>query len=318
MAKPKTEKPEAEKPETLTNEAIAEHLEQIAEYLSLQDANPHRVRAYHSGAKSVRTAEQAVGALVEAANARGDTSELEALPNIGQGLAWLISELVKTGGTERLRRLRGDMNAGAIFRRVPGVGPVLAQRVIDTLGIDTLAELEMAAHDGRLRTVEGFGPERVQAVRDSVATMLTRAGSRRRNQRSGEKPAVATLLAVDKEYRRAAEAGELQKITPRRFNPKQEAWLPILHTEADGWDFTVLFSNTSRAHELDKTDDWVVMYYDRDDDRQDNEGQSNGAQGNGHDGQCTVVTETTGPLKGQRVVRGRERECREYYDKERA
>jgi putative hydrolase len=33
-----------------------------------------------------------------------------------------------------------------------------------------------------------------------------------------------------------------------------------------------------------------------------------------HDeGQCTIVTETRGPLTGLRVVRGREAACREYY-----
>lgn len=83
--------------------------------------------------------------------------------------------------------------------------------------------------------------------------------------------------------------------------------MPILHTEADGWDFTVLFSNTSQAHERNKTHDWVVMYYDRDDD-----GQATDIQSNGHDGQCTVVTETTGARKEKRVGRGRERECCEY------
>ena len=30
-------------------------------------------------------------------------------------------------------------------------------------------------------------------------------------------------------------------------------------------------------------------------------------------GQRTVVTETRGDLRGRRVVRGRERECREHY-----
>jgi hypothetical protein len=30
-----------------------------------------------------------------------------------------------------------------------------------------------------------------------------------------------------------------------------------------------------------------------------------------HEGQCTVVTETSGALKGQRVVRGREDECKQ-------
>ena len=33
--------------------------------------------------------------------------------------------------------------------------------------------------------------------------------------------------------------------------PSGEAWLPVLHTERDGWHFTALFSNTAQAHQLE-------------------------------------------------------------------
>jgi hypothetical protein len=129
--------------------------------------------------------------------------------------------------------------------------------------------------------------------------MLSRSARRQRQGRRGpqEDPDVSTLLDVDAEYRHKAEAGELKTIAPKRFNPDNEAWLPILHTERGDWDFTVLYSNTSRAHKLDKTHDWVVIYYSR----------------NGRESQATVVTAGSGPLKGKRIVRGRETETREYY-----
>lgn len=66
---------------------------------------------------------------------------------------------------------------------------------------------------------------------------------------------------------------------------------------SEGWNLTLLYSNTKRAHDLHKTVDWVVVYYERNSD---------------HD-QCTIVTATQGGVAGKRVVRGRERECREYY-----
>jgi putative hydrolase len=115
---------------------------------------------------------------------------------------------------------------------------------------------------------------------------------------TGTGPAVATLLEVDREYRRKAGQGSLPLIAPKRFNPEGKPWLPILHTHRDEWHFTLLYSNTALAHELKRTDDWVVVYF-YDDHHQE--------------GQCTVVTETRGPMTGQRVVRGRELECREYY-----
>lgn len=106
------------------------------------------------------------------------------------------------------------------------------------------------------------------------------------------------LLDVDREYREKAAAGNLRKIAPRRFNPNGDAWLPILHAQRDDWHFTALFSNTARAHELAKTNDWVVLYF-----HTDHEPEA----------QRTVVIETYGPMAGRRVVRGREGECAELY-----
>ena len=111
---------------------------------------------------------------------------------------------------------------------------------------------------------------------------------------------MAALLDVDREYRAKVQANQLRKIAPRRFNPKGDAWLPILHTSRDKWHFTALFSNTARAHELDKVRDWVVLYFQSD---------------SGGEAQRTVVTETRGVLAGQRVVRGRERECLSVYER---
>lgn len=104
-------------------------------------------------------------------------------------------------------------------------------------------------------------------------------------------PPVSILLDVDNEYREKTEKGQSKKIAPKRFNPKGQKWLPIIHTEREDWNFTVLFSNTKRAHDLNKTDEWVVIYYEQ----------------NGEEDQCTVITRETGTLKGKRIIRGRER-----------
>jgi putative hydrolase len=127
--------------------------------------------------------------------------------------------------------------------------------------------------------------------------MLGRVRSLRRRQ-VVDGPPVSLILDVDREYREKADEGSLPTIAPKRFNPSGEAWLPVLHTERGSWHFSALYSNTARAHELDRTRDWVVIYF-YDDHHQE--------------GQHTVVTEHRGPLTGRRVVRGREAECRDFY-----
>ncbi len=276
------------------NRIVAERLREAADLLEQQQANPFRVRAYREAAQRIEQLDRDVGALLEEKGIEGLTE----LPGIGRSIAGAIAEMVRTGRWAQLERLRGAADPVALFASIPGIGPKLARRIHETLGIDTLEELELAAHDGRLEQVPGFGERRVAMVRPVLAEMLARVRPRRRGTVI-EEPDVATLLDVDAEYRRRAEAGRLPRIAPRRFNPGGEAWLPILHTQRGPWHFTAVYSNTARAHELGKVRDWVVLYFHRDEDESE--------------GQRTVVTETRGPLVGRRVVRGRERECRAYY-----
>jgi hypothetical protein len=222
---------------------------------------------------------------------------LTSLPGIGRFLAMAIAEMVRTGRWMQLERLRGAFDPESMLCRVPGIGFTLAHRISEKLRIDTLEALEIAAHDGRLETVPGFGPRRMAIVRAALAEMLSR--NQRRAGGNQTEPAVAVLLDVDREYCAKAQAHKLRLIAPRRFNPTNAAWLPILHTEREDWQFTAVHSNSSLAHELGRVHDWVVLYFHTD---------SRG------EGQRTVVTETQGALKGKRVVRGREEECRAYYD----
>lgn len=48
----------------------------------------------------------------------------------------------------------------ALLATVAGIGRVLAERLHDHLEIETLEQLEVAAHDGRLAALRGFGPQR--------------------------------------------------------------------------------------------------------------------------------------------------------------
>jgi hypothetical protein len=224
---------------------------------------------------------------------------LEALPRIGPAIAASIRELLQTGHLRYLHRLENETRAEELLRTVPGIGARTAHSIHTALGVDTLEDLELAAHDGRLGRLRGFGPRRVQAIRDVVDAMLERAegGVPAHVEILSNSPDVATLLSVDEEYRIAVDAGAIPRMAPKRFNPNHEAWLPILHTERGDWHFTALFSNTARAHELHATRDWVVLQF----------------EGSGEEGRCTVLTETRGPLAGRRVVRGREHECAAYY-----
>jgi DNA polymerase (family X) len=289
----------------LENHVVADVLERVAELLAAQDASPFRVRAYRRAAHELRRLREPVRDVFAARGLEG----LDELPGVGPSIGGALAEYLETGRLGLLQRLEGQTSPEDLFASLPGIGDELARRIHRELGVDTLEELELAAHDGRLREVPGFGPRRVKALRDLLASRLSRSLQRRAIRgayaRSSADPgalaapalSVPALLALDAEYRERAARGELRTIAPRRFNPTHEAWLPIWHTERDGWNVTALFSNTALAHQLGTTRDWLVLYCERD----------------GQEDQCTIVTERRGPLAGRRVVRGRESECQVHY-----
>lgn len=275
------------------NHKVANKLRDIATLLETQKANPYRVRAYMKAALTMDTLADDVRKLVQDKGADGLTE----LPGIGSGIARSIFEYVAIGRMSRLENLQGKTDPVSLFQSIPTVGREMAQRIHDTLHVDSFESLENALQRGRLDEVKGLGNKRKQAIE---AWLLHHLGERKQqlgtNQPTDHEPTIKQLLNIDARYR--AEADYLPHISPKRFNPENKAWLPILHTTQDPWHFTALYSNTERAHRLHLTHDWVIIYF-YDDHHQE--------------GQHTVVTETHGRLTGKRVVRGREQECRDYY-----
>jgi hypothetical protein len=269
------------------NIGVAAKFRDFADLLDSQGADGFRARAYRKAADVVSRLERPLAEIL----AREGRDGLVALPAIGTGLAAAIAEMAATGRWSQLERLRGEMEPEALFRSIPGIGPRYAHRLAEDGQLETLEDLENALHTGELH-IRGIGHRRKEMLAATLAERLgtTRLGTARQPQ---PLPPVSMLLDVDRMYREKAAAGELRKIAPKRFNPKGEAWLPVLHARHDNWHFTAFFSNTRLAHELARTRDWVVIYFQA-------EGQL--------EGRCTVVTETRGPMAGKRVVRGREDE----------
>jgi len=58
------------------------------------------------------------------------------------------------------RHFEGQISPQELFTTVAGIGEALAHRIHVELDIETLEELELAAHDGRLERVSGIGRRR--------------------------------------------------------------------------------------------------------------------------------------------------------------
>ena len=158
-----------------SNARIAADLDEIADLLELQDANPFRVRAFRNGARTVRDLDRSVAAMVDAG------ADLRELPGIGKDLAAQIERKVRGEAMASLEELRAEVPRGLLdVLRVPGLGPKKARAVWTELGVESLDALEAAAHDGRVAELKGFGAKTQDRILRGIASVRRFAERRRR------------------------------------------------------------------------------------------------------------------------------------------
>ena len=142
----------------LTNREMAQTLWKIATLLRDRQDNPYRVRAYERGARALMGRRgDAVSVL------RDGTESLQRRKGVlGSRLQLKLAELARTGRMEYFSELCADLppHIGALMT-VPGVGPRLAQRLHEALGVSTAKELWEAARTGKAAGVYGVGPKRL-------------------------------------------------------------------------------------------------------------------------------------------------------------
>ncbi len=153
------------------NAEIAAILDEIADTLDIQGANPFRVRAYRNAARVVAGLDAEVSDLVAAGE------DLTALPGIGADLAAKIEEIAKTGRSPMLEALHRETPAGLTeLLRIPGLGPKRVRALHQELDIHTLEQLERAARDGRIRALAGFGRKSEERIAAAVAQLRKTPG----------------------------------------------------------------------------------------------------------------------------------------------
>lgn len=275
------------------NTRIAARLRTYADLLAAQGADVFRIRAYRTAADRIDRLGRPLRELYDLDGISG----LIALPAVGEGIANAIAEMLTSGRWSQLDRLKGEVTPERLFRTLPGVGSVLADRFATLLDAQTLEELQARLHDAAM-SVPGLGPRRRESILAALSQRLAPIRRARGPAHPFASPPVSLLLEADALYRQKALAGELRLIAPQRFNPEGVAWLPVMHVRRGDWHLTLLYSNSARAHELGRVRDWVVIYFHHFDEPE---------------AQATVVTETNGALAGRRVVRGREEDCAAHY-----
>jgi DNA polymerase (family 10) len=147
----------------MDKKAVAQVLEQIAEFLELKGENPFRIRAFRTAARAVN------GFPADLRNGLEDGS-LAATKGIGPATLQIVSEIAATGRVSMLEELREQIPPGLVeMLSVSGLGVAKIRQIHEVLDIDSLPELEAAALDGRLNRLPRFGPKTSENILKGIA-----------------------------------------------------------------------------------------------------------------------------------------------------
>lgn len=151
---------------------VAAHaLAEIATLLELRGAEPFKSRAFATASRVVQ------GLQVDDIAPLVRSREISRLRGIGPVTVAVLEDLVATGDSEYLDLLRETTPEGLIeMLRIPGLGPARIHKLHAGLGVDTVQELEEAAHDGRLASLPGFGEKTAARILRGIASLRESTG----------------------------------------------------------------------------------------------------------------------------------------------
>lgn len=156
---------------TMTNQQLAQTFQTIADLLEIKGENIYKILAYRKAADSLSTLGQDVNEIWK----QGRLTEID---GVGKAIAEKIDELLSTGHLGFLDNLEKEVPVGLVeILKVPDLGPKKVALFWKELGISSLAELEAAAREGRLRNLPGMGEKseaKILAGIDALGRRSTR------------------------------------------------------------------------------------------------------------------------------------------------
>ncbi len=176
----------------MTNQDLARALDELADLLEIQGANPFRIRAYRNAIRTIQGLTRPLAAAV----AEGE--DLTALSGIGKDMAGHIRELVETGELSLLAEVTAEVPRElARLTRIEGVGPKKARKLWKELDVLTVDDLEKAVRAGRVEALDGFGKKSAEKILAAIEALRRHQGRVRRLDAAAQvEPLLARVRAT--------------------------------------------------------------------------------------------------------------------------
>lgn len=153
--------------------AVAMVLEEIATLLDLHGEVSFKSKAYSQAARAIEKIEGDVVTLNKA-------GELQSIAGIGPATAKVIKELIETGTSKYYQDLRKKTPSGFYeLLAVPKLGPKKIRLLHEQLGVETIADLEKAAREGKVSKVKGFSARSEEILLQGITYVRGTLGRRR-------------------------------------------------------------------------------------------------------------------------------------------
>jgi len=145
------------------NSDIESMLNELADILEIEGANPFRVRAYRNGARAVTGFSQSLVDLVQ------QEDDLTQYSGIGKELAAKIKEIAKTGTLSALEEARQRVSPDLVsLLHIQGLGPKRVKSLHEELGVESVQELKEAAASGKIAALSGFGKKTQESILEEI------------------------------------------------------------------------------------------------------------------------------------------------------
>ncbi len=158
----------------MDSRTAAHVLSQIGALLNVKGEQKFKARAYAGAARSLIALDtDDLGPLLR-------SGELADTPGIGPATLSVIRELVETGESSYLNRLREGIPEGLLdLLRVPGLNAAKVQLIHETLGVETVEDLERVAHNGQLAELPKFGKKTAEKILRGIEILRRNAHLKR-------------------------------------------------------------------------------------------------------------------------------------------
>lgn len=153
----------------MTNRDVAELLNNIGDILEIMGENRFKVIAYRRAAENILNLGRDVRSYWQAGT-------LQEIPGVGQAIADKLDELFSTSHLAYYERLQDQVPSGVVsLLAIPEVGPKTAKLLWESLGLQSVAEVEAAARAGKLHDLPGLGAKSESKILTGIELLHRRS-----------------------------------------------------------------------------------------------------------------------------------------------